>query len=457
MPRLAAGALVILGSATMGMPAQADVSTITTTGVEVQLGHLVNAERARGGLAPLRIDVRLVAASRTWAAQMAREETLGHDPGLRQASPPDATLWGENVGHATGDDPGIRIHELLVASPAHRANILDPRFTDLGVGVAETGGGYWMSQRFTAGAPARVSPAVEPTAIAARQVFGGGQARQAVLVRDDVFADALAAAPLAGHHGPLLFTPPGPALYPVTRQALEHGLPRGGTVWVVGGSSAVDPQVVAELQEAGWAVQRVSAADRIGTAAAVARTVSRRDGLPATVLLATAGDWPDAATASAYGSRTGAPILLSHAHRLPDETAAVLRELAPARVIALGGVHALSERAVSDAGAERVAGATRQDTAAEIALRLWGKTSAEAAPAWTITPAAGDTWAFAIGVAPLAARADTPVLLVASPLSTGLRDYLAGLGYHDGVRADLRLHGPVDPAAREDVQRLVNG
>ncbi len=57
------------------------------------------------------------------------------------------TWWGDNVGVGR---PG-KLHDLFVAfmaSPAHRENILDPRFTRVGVGVVERDGFAWVTTIF---------------------------------------------------------------------------------------------------------------------------------------------------------------------------------------------------------------------------------------------------------------------------------------------------------------------
>jgi putative cell wall-binding protein len=448
-------AVLGLVMALLAAAAPAASASTSTAAIELRLTELVNGSRAQHGLAPLRLDVRLVGPARTWSAEMARTGRMGHDPNQHRSHPPGVTHWAENVGYTAAPDAADDLHRRWMASSGHRANILNGTYTELGVGVAASGGRTWATQRFTAGAPASVAPAVGGLAAGAEQLFGSGGARHAVIVRDDVFADALAAGPLAGRDGPLLLTPPGAVLHPRVRVALDRVLPRGGTAWIVGGTGAVSAAVERELAEAGWQVRRISGEHRIRTAARVARTVVARDGSPATVAVATAGDWPDAIAAGAWGARHGRPVLLVEHDAIPGDTAGFLRDFAPRGIAALGGDAVISDRVVRDLGAVRVAGATRQDTSAAAAEQLWGHRDASATT-WIAAPAFdADAWTWALGAAPLAARTGAAVLLVGPELTDGTRGYLAGLGYGDGRTAELRLAGPVPASGADAVRSLL--
>lgn len=447
-------AVSLAGAGVFATPAPA--AAATTAGIEVEITRLVGALRAQHGLPPLRTDVRLVAASRTWSAHMAGSGTLAHDPKAGAAMPAGTRAWAENVGWtSTTGDVGKSLHDMFVDSAPHRANLLDGRFTDLGIGIATGGGRTYVTQRLTAGAPARVAAAVEPTAKLAEQHFGGGKATHAVLARDDIYADALASGPLAGRAGPVLLTPVGPVLHPVVRLALHRSLQPGATVWIVGGRSAVSAGVEAEVRAAGWEPRRLAGENRFETAARVASAVRQRDGQPDEVLIATGAGWADAAAGGAYGAQSGAPVLLALKDSVPPATSRALAELQPRKVSALGGSAVLSDRTLAQLGADRVAGSTRQGTAARIAGQLWGHS--DGGPArWTAVPGSGDdAWTWALGAAPAAARLGTPVLLLGPELSPELHDYLEDLGYGGGDTAELLTHGPVPATTAAKVRTLL--
>lgn len=439
---------------TLSVPLAEPALAASATSVENQLTELVNAERRGRGLPDMRVDVRLMAPAREWSAHMASQGRLSHTGDLRGQAPAGASAWAENVGMSSSPDAAGGLHAMFMASGGHRASILG-NYTDVGIGVTVSGGRTWVTQRFTAGAPAPVAAAVASTAALTKNLFGGGQAQHAVIVRDDVFADALAGGPLAGDDGPILLNPPGGAVHPAVRSALEAVLPRGSTVWLAGGSAAVSDHVEWELDAAGWNVKRVAGPNRVETAARVAREVTSRSGRPARALVATAGDWPDAAAGGAYGAAAQAPILLSESDAVPAATAGALGEIRPQRVAALGGRAALSNGVVSQLGADRVSGPSRQGTSAAIAADLWGHR--DASPRyWIAVPAySADAWTWAVTAAPLAARHGAAVLLVGDDLASTTRDYVAGLGYGGGNSATLLTHGPVPGAAADQLRALL--
>ncbi|WP_405623078.1 CAP domain-containing protein [Streptomyces sp. NBC_00076] len=111
---------------------------------------LTNLERARAGLAPLAADPSLGAAAQAYSADMAARAFYSH------TSPEGTQPWdraaaagstrrsiGENI--ACGQRSPAEVVTGWMNSPGHRANILKPGFTHLGVGFAGGGpaGTYW--------------------------------------------------------------------------------------------------------------------------------------------------------------------------------------------------------------------------------------------------------------------------------------------------------------------------
>lgn len=115
---------------------------------ELTLAALVNAERASAGLPALEVRGELFDSGRAWSARMADAGDLAHDARyFRAGRPARARLVAENVA-VNGDVHAA--HQRLMASAAHRTNILDPRVNALGVGIVERDGQVWITQRFAA-------------------------------------------------------------------------------------------------------------------------------------------------------------------------------------------------------------------------------------------------------------------------------------------------------------------
>ncbi|MGZ4728980.1 MAG: CAP domain-containing protein [Acidimicrobiales bacterium] len=106
----------------------------------------INALRSSVGRAPLQVDGELTSIAQNWSAHMAATGTLSHSPDLSSGISSNWTKLGENVGTGPGNDA---IWTAFVNSAHHYANIVDPDFNRVGVGVAYAGNGMqWTTQRF---------------------------------------------------------------------------------------------------------------------------------------------------------------------------------------------------------------------------------------------------------------------------------------------------------------------
>jgi uncharacterized protein YkwD len=108
---------------------------------------LLNAERSQRGLRPLKVNRRLARAAAGHAGDMVRREYFSHDSlsgasfvdRIRRTgylSGPHAWFVGENLAWGSGDrsSPSAVVHGWM-KSPGHRANILQRRFRQIGLGL----------------------------------------------------------------------------------------------------------------------------------------------------------------------------------------------------------------------------------------------------------------------------------------------------------------------------------
>jgi uncharacterized protein YkwD len=79
-----------------------------------------------------------------WSAHMADEGRLSHS-NLRQGMTTNPRIVGENVAYAGSVEQAMAV---LEASPPHRANLLNPAFTSIGIGVVERDGRVWVTEVF---------------------------------------------------------------------------------------------------------------------------------------------------------------------------------------------------------------------------------------------------------------------------------------------------------------------
>lgn len=113
---------------------------------EDSLLSLINNERARAGVGALALSPGAAAGAEEWSAHMAGSNRLAHNPDLAGSLAAHGidgwSTAGENVGYGSSIE---EVHQRFMASPAHRANILNRSFSQAGVGVVEVGGTTWIT------------------------------------------------------------------------------------------------------------------------------------------------------------------------------------------------------------------------------------------------------------------------------------------------------------------------
>ncbi|MEV7631302.1 cell wall-binding repeat-containing protein [Microbacterium sp. NPDC089318] len=238
-------------------------------------------------------------------------------------------------------------------------------------------------------------------------LYSGIQAAFVANGRD--FPDALSAAAAAGAlGGPVLLTRPT-SVGSSTLDELDALDP--GYVLVAGGKSVVSETVytkVADLAIDG--AFRYAGANRYDTAAQISLTL----GEAPVVYLASGTNFPDALAGAAAAGNAGAPVLLTRPDSLPAETADALRELKPSQIVALGGVGAVSAKALDAADratgvattTRRLAGASRYDTAVKVSADAFRSSRTP-----VLYVASGRNFADALSAAAAGGTLGGPVLL----------------------------------------------
>jgi uncharacterized protein YkwD len=119
-----------------------------------QVVELTNRERQAKGLRPLKPQTTLREAAQWLADDMAKKSYLSHTDSLsrdfstrlRDFGYANFTAMAENIGLGA-PDPAKAVANWM-KSPGHRANILNPELTEIGVGYAynatDTNRHYWV-------------------------------------------------------------------------------------------------------------------------------------------------------------------------------------------------------------------------------------------------------------------------------------------------------------------------
>jgi uncharacterized protein YkwD len=107
------------------------------SGWENEIADRVNSERGMRGMRPLKVTLSLMNSARSWSGRQASERRMYHSnwPGM-----------GENVAY--GQKGPTEVMHAWMHSAGHRANILNPKYTEIGVGVviASNGQAFYTQQ-----------------------------------------------------------------------------------------------------------------------------------------------------------------------------------------------------------------------------------------------------------------------------------------------------------------------
>ena len=155
--------------AAIAAPAQQVRGVVTPSPSALQTGPadlargvlaLVNAARAKEGAPPLQVNEGLMQAAQSYSVVLGQGDCFEHtcppvphlQSRLAAAGYDSYSRIGENI--AAGNETPEAVVKLWLDSPGHRRNMLNPAYTEIGVGVTRTAdryGVYWV-QVF--GAPA---------------------------------------------------------------------------------------------------------------------------------------------------------------------------------------------------------------------------------------------------------------------------------------------------------------
>mgnify|MGYP005840421387 CR=1 FL=1 len=187
--RIAHAAAIAMALSAAGMlRAAGPAGRFTMTAAEQAIIDHTNAERKKARLPPLQPNPALFAAARAHTSNMARQDKLAHEldgkaPADRaQAAGYRYSLVGENV--AMGQSGPAEVVEGWMNSPGHRANILKPEFTEIGIGIGRNSDGRpYYTQVF--GRPAERTAVPPPPAVQAKVTLSNKADKPVTLTLSD--------------------------------------------------------------------------------------------------------------------------------------------------------------------------------------------------------------------------------------------------------------------------------
>ena len=114
---------------------------------------LLNEDRRSAGLEPVKINLKLSKLAADYSLDMGKRRFFSHvDPDSKDPFERMAAIGVDfpNAGENIALSPDVETaHKMLMDSPLHKENILNPKFTEIGIGVRPASrGGVYLVQEF---------------------------------------------------------------------------------------------------------------------------------------------------------------------------------------------------------------------------------------------------------------------------------------------------------------------
>lgn len=245
------------------------------------------------------------------------------------------------------------------------------------------------------------------------------KAENVVLVNALAMADALAATPLAKlKDAPILLTDAG-ELTKATKERIEKLGAKN--VIVVGGEGVISKAVVAELEKAGLKTERISGVDRFETSAKVAEKL---DAKKVAVVNGLNGRLADALSVAAPAAENNMAILLTNGKDL----GAVKDAAKDKEAVVVGGSAVVADSIKDGLKAERLGGANRNETNAEVMKKFYGDKQVKTVYVAKDGAAQENQLVDALAAGPVAGKEGAPIVLAGGKLADGQKKFLEGQG-----------------------------
>lgn len=146
-----------VAAASVEAPAPVQAPSVDNNSKEQQMINLINQARSNAGLPALQVSSDLTKAARAKSKDMVDKNYFSHTSptygsltSMLQHFGISYSAAGENLAMNTNGSVNAA-HESLMNSPGHRSNILEPRFSYVGVGIqVRSDGSHYFTQLFTA-------------------------------------------------------------------------------------------------------------------------------------------------------------------------------------------------------------------------------------------------------------------------------------------------------------------
>jgi subtilisin family serine protease len=223
-----------------------------------------------------------------------------------------------------------------------------------------------------------------------------------VLASGDSFPDSLAASPLASHLDSPILLVKNNRLSESVKEELKRLNP--SHVLMIGGKNAISHEVENEIKNLSISTARLFGVDRYETAVAI------NDAIPYTTnkaFVVSGQNYPDALSVASYSGSMQYPVLFVQKDKVPQSVRAYMKENEISKTYVIGGQGILTNKMVDQLpGHFRIYGLDRYETNYKVHQTFASEDSD------SVYFATGVKFPDALSISPLAARTDSPVVLV---------------------------------------------
>ena len=144
MQRLGARDIVVVGGTAVVTASSANLDACPDVGaIQQELISLVNQQRAAAGVPTLGAHGGLMSMAQSWSGQMAAQQAMVHSSTFcNETFAMGFRRCAENIAR-TGSPSASGVMNAWMNSAGHRANILSPNLTHIGVGLVQGSDGRW--------------------------------------------------------------------------------------------------------------------------------------------------------------------------------------------------------------------------------------------------------------------------------------------------------------------------
>lgn len=232
------------------------------------------------------------------------------------------------------------------------------------------------------------------------------ESKWAVLTNGESYADTLAGVSLASSlDAPVLFAGKDSLNADTRSELLRLGVEGA---YVIGGSSAMSPRLVNDLEAMGLNVVRISGKNVIDTSLNIAEKTYSLNSYDQ-IILASQNNFADALSASAYSAKMKTPIIFTDGQNLETDLSQFVLSKNIKDVIVVGGPNSISDRLLDSLraygiGVQRFFGATRYETSENLAKNFYPNAN-------SYIIASGEVWPDAVVGGLLVKTYQAPILL----------------------------------------------